>query len=374
VNETLYVIQALLIAGVLLGLCWRESILLRFQILIWSIGVIGLALRFGLTEQLDFYSNDQRFYAEVVTQLSTLQSPQNIGWWLNSAKAPFTLPASILSAIGIDPALALKTISLTCLLLLTRQVLTRLEPKTLVSHVASLFLTACGGIGILYSLFALRETMMVLLVTRFIMTASPTYRALIIFLIFLLRPHLAAALLVAGFIVMLWDQLQLRRQSTGLGTLGVIITSSLVGNLLYSFGSWSQGAAFETAPNRWSVSAAIRIASNFIGVQFLTARSETVEFSIGALLLLRILFSETVVIPTLFTGVLLVRPYLATSQTRLVLVAFSIYIGLVTNTDFNSFRQNIPFMAVMGLVILHHMRREPLESTSERQVEPIVAS
>jgi len=29
------------------------------------------------------------------------------------------------------------------------------------------------------------------------------------------------------------------------------------------------------------------------------------------------------------------------------------YIGLVTNTEFNSFRQNIPFMAVMGIVLLN---------------------
>jgi hypothetical protein len=29
------------------------------------------------------------------------------------------------------------------------------------------------------------------------------------------------------------------------------------------------------------------------------------------------------------------------------------YVGLVTNTEFNSFRQNIPFMAVMGIVILN---------------------
>ncbi|MFZ9623053.1 MAG: hypothetical protein ACO3B6_05430, partial [Ilumatobacteraceae bacterium] len=66
-----------------------------------------------------------------------------------------------------------------------------------------------------------------------------------------------------------------------------------------------------------------------------------------------------------FTGVVLVRPHRATANTRLVLVAFSIYVGLVTNTDFNSFRQNIPFMAVMGLVILHHTQRSPSSEYAE---------
>ncbi|MGA1387504.1 MAG: hypothetical protein ACO33D_04170, partial [Ilumatobacteraceae bacterium] len=82
-------------------------------------------------------------------------------------------------------------------------------------------------------------------------------------------------------------------------------------------------------------------------------------------LLLRILFSETIIIPTLFTWLILVRPHLATANTRLVLVAFSIYVGLVTNTDFNSFRQNIPFMTVMGFVILHHTQRHPSSEYAE---------
>jgi hypothetical protein len=364
-TEELYSVQALVITGVLLGLCWRESTLLRLQILVWGTGVIALALRFGLTEQLNFYSNDQRFYTSVVKELSTQRFSPDIDWWLYSAKLSYTLPASILTAIGFDPTLALKTISLTCLLLITRHVLTQLDSRPLTRAAASLFLTACGGIGMLYSLLALRETMMMLLVTRFVTTTSPANRVLMLLLLFLLRPHLAAALLVAATIMMLWNQLQLRRDSTGLGHLGVIVTSSLFGNLLFSFGSWTQGAAFQSAQGRWSISTATRIASNFVGLQFLTARSETIEFSVGALLLLRILFSETIIIPVLFTWVILVRPHFATAKTRLVLVAFSIYVGLVTNTDFNSFRQNIPFMTVMGLAILHHTQRSPSSEYAE---------
>ena len=358
-SEQMYVLQTLLIAGLLLMLCWRESVWLRVQILVWSIGVISLVARFGLDEQLNFYSNDQRFYTSVVNDLSTQQYSADLDWWLNSAKLPYTLPASVLGAIGIDSSLALKAVSLICFLMLTRDVINSQIPVILTKVSFSLFITACGGIGMFYSLLALRETKMKLLVTRFVTTSSPATRVLMILLIFLLRPHLAAALVAAAVIIMLWDQLQLRHRPSGLGLLGIVVLGSYVGLQLFSFGLWSQGSSLSGIVGRPVTDSATRIASNFVGLQFLTARSETVEFSVNSLLLLRIMFSETIIIPTLFTAILLIRPHLANAQSRLVLLSFSIYVGLVTNTDFNSFRQNIPFAAVMGLVILHHLKRSP---------------
>jgi hypothetical protein len=176
---------------------------------------------------------------------------------------------------------------------------------------------------------------------------------------------LAAALVVAAVIIMLWDQLELRYRPSGLGFLGIAGLGSVIGSMLFSLGNWSQGSSLLDNIGRLGIDSATRIASNFVGLQFLTARSETVEFSIRSLLVLRIVFSETIIIPTLFTAILLVRPQLANTQSRLVLLSFSIYVGLVTNTDFNSFRQNIPFMAVMGLVILHHLKRSPTRDRIE---------
>jgi hypothetical protein len=52
--------------------------------------------------------------------------------------------------------------------------------------------------------------------------------------------------------------------------------------------------------------------------------------------------------------------------------AFSFYLGLVTVTDFNSFRQNVPFMAAFGLVaVIEGIRHdEPSrESVSVTRVE-----
>jgi len=57
-------------------------------------------------------------------------------------------------------------------------------------------------------------------------------------------------------------------------------------------------------------------------------------------------------IPSLFTLRILTRPNSLNQQSMLIATSFAIYVGLVTNTDFNSLRQNIPFMPVMGLSIL----------------------
>jgi hypothetical protein len=366
VSVQIYVLQALMIAVLLVGMCWRESVWLRLQILTWSIGVIVLALRFGVAQQLNFYSNDQHFYAAVVENLSTQQFPSDLDWWLSSAKVPYTLPAAVLSYAGIEPGLALKVVSLISLLLLTRHVVQIHQPSGLMEGFRLLFLSACGGIGMFFSLLALRETMMLLFVTCFVTTKSPSSRLLMILLIFLLRPHLAAALLVAAAITQLMCLGKSGKSANGLSALSLMVLGIISGYLLYSIGvAGSATGIWQNYGHAWGIDAGSRIASNYFGLQFLTARSETVEFSIRSLLVLRVLFSETIIIPTLFTVVLLVRPHLATSRSRLVLLSFSIYVGLATNTDFNSFRQNIPFMTAMGLVTSHNLNKRSARDSVE---------
>jgi hypothetical protein len=94
-----------------------------------------------------------------------------------------------------------------------------------------------------------------------------------------------------------------------------------------------------------------RILANFIGLQFLASSAASIEFSVAQLLMARIPLSETIVIPTLFTALTVVGRHI-TRRSKWILWSFSIYVGLVTNTDFNSFRQNLPFMPIMGLCIV----------------------
>jgi hypothetical protein len=130
------------------------------------------------------------------------------------------------------------------------------------------------------------------------------------------------------------------------------LLSVVGGYLLFSAGLWWQYRLVGVVGHQWGIAAVTRAASNFVGLQFLTARSETVEFSLASLLALRILLPETLFIPLGFMLTLLLRPAATTTIGRTALVSLAMYVGLVTNTEFNSFRQNIPFMAVMGIVIL----------------------
>ena len=101
--------------------------------------------------------------------------------------------------------------------------------------------------------------------------------------------------------MIVWEQLQLRRMTSGLRHLGVIITCTLSATCCSLSDRGTQGDGFEIT--RRSMEYQYRHTNSFQlrRASILTARSETIEFSVGALLLLRILFSETIIIPTLFT-------------------------------------------------------------------------
>jgi len=351
-SSQLYIAQVVLIGCGALLLLARSSLILRLQVIVWMIGITVLALHFGLTEQLNFYSNDQRYYVDIVSQIGLLDVNLNLDWWLSYSKIPYTLPAGILAAIGIAPSLALKTISLLCLLLLTRLILGTFRPQTVRATLLAVFFTACGGIGLFYSILALRETMMTLFATYFLISKVPTTRVIALLLLLLLRPHLAAALLVGALFVAIWESMRSHHRESTLSIATLTVLSVVAGYLLYTVGLWWQYRLVGAVGHQWGTAAATRAASNFVGLQFLTARSETVEFSLTSLLALRVLLPETLLIPLGFMLASLLRPAAMTTTGRTALVSFAMYIGLATNTDFNSFRQNIPFMAVMGMVII----------------------
>jgi hypothetical protein len=350
-SETLYTVQTLVIGVVILLLLRKSSVILQLQVIVWTIGVIALVHRFGITEQLNFYSNDQQFYVYETDNFSLWSIPPDIEWWIR-VKVPYVLPASVLAGTGIDPSLALKTVSLICLLLVTRLVLSEVRQTTIQQTLIRVFFTACGGIGMLYSILALRETMMMMLVTYFCISRAPAVRLATLVLLLFLRPHLAAALGLAVLVVLLWEKLRRQKESTrsvALLTLG----SLAAGEVLYSVGIWWQFRLNAALGDDWGITVATRIASNFLGLQFLAVPRETVEFSIVSLFLLRVILAETILIPALFTAAVLLRPERVTTQVRLILVTLCLYVSLASNTDFSSFRQNIPLMVVMGMVVVN---------------------
>ena len=99
----------------------------------------------------------------------------------------------------------------------------------------------------------------------------------------------------------------------------------------------------------------IRLTANFFGLQFLTllnAEDSVVDASVSSLLLARVVFFDTFLTLLLFLIVLFsFSP--KWGQLRLsVFFTFVFFYGLVSQTDWNSSRQNIPFFVMMGLVAI----------------------
>jgi len=358
----LYTLQVALIAGVAYFFVRDKSLALRIQILAWFVGTASIAWQFGLVEQLNFYSNDQRYYSEIVKSFSTTGIPLDIDVWLGS-KIPYTVAALPLALIGLHPTLALKAVSLVCLLALTRSVLNTSSSTTLKNCFITLWLTACGAIGTFFSLLALRETMMMLFVYRFATSQSLTTRGASLIALYLLRPHLAAAVFAAEVVMVVWRLVRVRLSLGMAETPSLIAIGIILGTALFSWGTFGSSNLRTPFTGGWGISQVVRIASNFIGLQFLTVREDFVEFSIARLLVLRMVLSETIVIPMAFTVVCLFFSHRLNDRARFTLVAFTVYASVVIGTDFNSFRQNIPFMPLMGLVVLGVIRSRNAEKS-----------
>lgn len=349
--ETMYILQVVLIGSLVSWFVRHDALVVRLQVATWTLGVAAIAWQFGLTEQLDFYSNDQRYYSDLVQLFSTEGIPWDVDVWLDG-KTPYTIAALPLALVGIHPTLALKTVSLFCLLLLTRSVLDISRSTTKKSQFITLWLTSCGIIGTYFSLLALRETTMMLFVYRFATSQSLATRSASLVALYLLRPHLAAAVFVAEIVMTAWRVVRGRLKLGAAESPILIAVGVILGTALYSWGAFGSSNLRTPFSGDWGIPQAIRIASNFVGLQFLTVRGETVKFSIASLILLRLVLNETVVIPVAFTVVCLLFSQCLNDRARFTLLAFTIYSSVVIATDFNSFRQNIPFMPLMGLVVL----------------------
>jgi hypothetical protein len=324
---------------------------MQLQILGWMSLTTVISVRFGLLEQQNFYSNDQRYHAGLVKEILATGLTLDLDWWLSAARIPYVLPSTVIAAIGVEPLLALKFVSLLALLA-TTSLIQRVVLATSTRDVAiTSYLSATALIGVFFASLGLRETTMMLFVLWFFTRPTTVVKLGALLGLGLLRPHLAAAVLIGSLVGLALHKLRRDSMATPLTNFASLTAAAILGYYVYSSGLQFQSGMSGVFGHTWGISPVLRIASNFVGLQFLTVRESTVEFSITSLLLLRLLLSETIIIPLLFTTVvILTRRHSLLMQS--VMWSFGIYVGIVTNTDFNSFRQNIPFMPVMGLVVL----------------------
>ena len=362
-STSMYIAQSALIAGALYMIVWRQPLLLRMQVIGWAVGVIGIWLQFG-EGQLGFYSNDQVHYASIVRILVHETWPRTIAWWLDFSKIPYPAAAVPLALAGVNSTLSLKVVSLLCLLVLTAQLLKRYDGYQFSGQLKVVYLTGCGLIGGFFSTLALRETMMMLLVYRYTFGQSLSGRVASLGLLFLLRSHLALALAVAELALAIWKWLANSKRKGYLDFPALILIGVTLGTILFTWRFAGFGRIQTPFTGYWGIKDVIQVSSNFAGLQFLTSHEAFVKLSVSDLLLLRVVFSDTLLIPLGFTiACLLLGPDLKHSH-KFTLLAFTIYVSIVTSTDFNSFRQNIPLMPLMGIVVLDALQARRLARTN----------
>ncbi|MFM7083353.1 MAG: hypothetical protein ACKOYI_15625 [Actinomycetota bacterium] len=366
-----YLIQTSAVATALLIILRHQHVFLRIQVVLWAIGAATIAWRFGVVGQLDFYSNDQRYYNFVVEMYSRERWILNEELSFVDSKTPYTLPAVLVRLLGFHPTLALKIVSLVSLLTLSHLILKRYDAHRFSAQVKLLYFTACGAIGTFFSMLALRETTMMLFAYLYTFGKAPQLRLTSLILLFLLRPHLAAALFVAELITSGWKWITAKRDTGFFATPAVLTMSVAFGTVLYTLQNVPGSQDDDPAGKNVFVAQAIRIVSNFVGLQFLTVPESTVNFSISSLVLLRFILSETVIIPTFFTLICVLRSFRLRDRELFVLSAFALYVSVVTNTDFNSFRQNVPFIPLMGIVIIDYLCQRATRKVRLNRYAPV---
>jgi hypothetical protein len=356
-----YSIQAIFFALVAVVIVSRskKTDLYQFALIsVWLIGVIAIFTRYG-EGQVYFYSNDQDGHRQVIEHYL----PEE-GFHLSafiSLRYLVTIPVYVISLLGFNAMLVIKFFQLLSLLEIYRsskRYLAKLQIDIKLWHTV-LF---AGPIMIFMSLLALRDVLLALFVIKFMFETSPKRRAISLIFAFLLRPHLGVALIIGELISLIYIQLKPRFQMLNLCIIS--LSTYIFGSITYWFGSFvQQGTDIKQPENVFTQLKFTRMLANFFGVQFLTLRGDAdtvVALSNAALLMSRLVFLDTFLIPILFLYVLFAHvKYL--SQTKISLfLSFMFFYGVVSQTTFNSTRQNIPFLTCMGVLAvadIEHFRK-----------------
>lgn len=348
----MYALQAALLAALawvaVAPLC-RRRLVPTVAVVLWAVGVTAIFRRYGADGLLDFYSNDQRYHQFLVGKLEWGGRPLLFSD-IEERRYTFLAWAWLGRAIGFDEVLVLKFVALVCSLVTYRVVERELDESGAGARLHWVWLTT-GPVMLFFSLLALRETMLAMSLTCVFVGRNPSLRLAAFVNAFFLRPHLGIALAAGWGLVWVVRRIPAAWHSVRVGVTAV--TSTVLGAWLLAVigrvvGSWQP----EESPFPPDKDAVFRILANLTGLQFLIVDTVTIERSLSTLLASRIFFLETIAVPTLFSLSMFV-PFTRSQHLRLwVLASFLVYLGVITGTEFTSFRQTLPFMPVMGLLVV----------------------
>jgi hypothetical protein len=356
-----YSIQAIFFALIAVVVTSRskKTDLYQFALIsIWLIGVIVIYARYK-DDQVLFYSNDQLFHRDVIEYYLTVEGIQVRE--IISLRYLLTVPVYFISLLGFDAMLIIKFLQLSALLLLYKRSQQFLSEQSLQIRFWQLPLIA-GPILIFMSLLSLRDVVLAYFALLFVSSSDRNSRILGLGGAFLLRPHLGVALAIGFILSSFYSKWKPRFQSIAFSA--VALFSYGIGTIAYWIGAVIQkGVSFDTPRTVFSQFKFSQLAANFFGLQFLALNNPDraiVDASTFALLLSRLVFFDTLLIPVLFLIAVFRHPEFLTKQKVLAFYAFMFFYGVVSQTSFNSTRQNIPFLACMGLLAvadIEHFRK-----------------
>jgi hypothetical protein len=356
-----YSIQAIFFAliAVVVASRSKKTDLYQFALIsIWLIGVIVIYARYK-DDQVLFYSNDQLFHRDVIEYYLTVEGIQVRE--IISLRYLLTVPVYFISLLGFDAMLIIKFLQLSALLLLYKRSQQFLSEQSLQIRFWQLPLIA-GPILIFMSLLSLRDVVLAYFALLFVSSGDRNSRILGLGGAFLLRPHLGVALAIGFILSSFYSKWKPRFQSIAFSA--VALFSYGIGTIAYWIGAVIQkGVSFDTPRTVFSQFKFSQLAANFFGLQFLALNNPDraiVDASTFALLLSRLVFFDTLLIPVLFLIAVFRHPEFLTKQKVLTFYAFMFFYGVVSQTSFNSTRQNIPFLACMGLLAvadIEHFRK-----------------
>lgn len=351
ISLTSYAAQTILLASLLLIFAGRKQkidVFIGFVVAFWVIAVIYIYSRYG-TEQINFYSNDQAFHWRLLNYYLPnegipLRLEEVLSW-----RYPVILPAYYISKVGLDGILLLKFSQLIYLVLIYKsgkRFLVQHNIETKYWHIVFF----AGPTLIFMSSLALRDLALTFFFMTSIIGKNSSLRIISFITTALLRPHLAAALLF-GFLASM--ALKSVKNRLFIPTLTIAtIGAYILGTYAYNFGATlKDGVTLQGPDEIFSQLKITRWGANFIGLQFLTLGETVVSASISTLFLSRLIFFDTFLIPISFLIILLLQ----SKWDRIRITTYFTFIffyGLISNTDWNSSRQNMPFFVMMGLVAI----------------------
>ena len=346
-----YSIQAVFFALVAVVVVSRskKTDLYHFALIsIWLIGVIFIYARYG-DGQVLFYSNDQQFHANVIRFYLPLEGLQPSG--IIGLRYLLTVPVYFISLLGFNATLLIKFVQLVSLLLIYNRSKGFIESKEL--HLRHWHLPLISGpILIFMSLLSLRDLVLAYFALLFMTHKNRNELSVGLIGAFLLRPHLAAALLFGYIITTVYF-----KWNSKFAVLKIVVLATFsyaMGTIAYWFGALIQKGVPLTTPEAVFTQFKIsQLAANFSGLQFLglnDPNSELVASSTTFLLLSRFVFFDTMFIPILFLFATFRHPDFLTRYKILTIQSFLFFYGVVSQTTWNSTRQNIPFLACMGVL------------------------